>query len=375
MRTPNYVVPDHGIGAVHSIPTIDVDTALVTRLLDNAGADTADVQVTLLQRGEDLGFYVEHNGSILSTFPEEEALEYPELAHIAAANLTPEVTARAERFDEGGIALSLRLPLPGLCIPANEPPLEPWALLDGNGPRTVLYYQDAAERDVDDSMSLLVCIEFDKAGDVVASLGNGAVGRLDSRTVSEITPTLRNLERRGLAMVVRGYHAPAAGGAELTVNLNGVQELGAPQALSPVPYLPLAEAERLPELVSVGASTAASVGGAEHHEAQAPEVPAAPPVTAPDAQFKTDQDAAQAALAAESTPEPPSQAEQDEAERRAQLKHALHPICLTAGAILILLIIAGVIAISSQWVGDNSAYESPVAEAQAEVPAKSSPAE
>ena len=106
MRTPNYVVPDHGIGAVHSIPTIDVDTALVTRLLDNAGADTADVQVTLLQRGEDLGFYVEYNGSILSTFPEEEALEYPELAHIAAANLTPEVTARAERFDEGVVALS-----------------------------------------------------------------------------------------------------------------------------------------------------------------------------------------------------------------------------------------------------------------------------
>lgn len=379
MRTPNYVVPDHGIGAVHSIPTIDVDTALVTRLLDNAGADTADVQVTLLQRGEDLGFYVEYNGSILSTFPEEEALEYPELAHIAAANLTPEVTARAERFDEG-VALSLRLPLPGLCIPANEPPLEPWALLDGNGPRTVLYYQDAAERDVDDRMSLLVRIEFDKAGDVVASLGNGAVGRLDSRTASEITPTLRNLERRGLAMVVRGYHAPAADGAELTVNLSGVQELGAPQALSPVPYLPLAEAERLPELVSVGASTAASVGGAEHHEAQAPETPPAPPVTAPDAQFKTDQDAARAALAAESTPEPPSQAEQDEAERRAQLKHALHPICLTAGAILILLIIAGVIAISSQWVGDNSAmpapaYEPPVAEAQAEVPAESAQAE
>lgn len=379
MRTPNYVVPDHGIGAVHSIPTIDVDTALVTRLLDNAGADTTDVQVTLLQRGEDLGFYVQHNGSILSTFPEEEALEYPELAHIAAANLTPEVTARAERFDEGGVALSLRLPRPGLCIPANEPPLEPWALLEGNGPRTVLYYPDAAERDVDDCMSLLVRIEFDKAGDVVASLGNGAVGRLDSRTASEITPTLRNLERRGLAMAVRGYHAPAAGGAKLTVDLDGVQELGAPQALSPVPYLPLAEAERLPELVSVGASTAASIG-AEHHEAQTPEAPPAPPVTAPDAQFKADQDAAQAALAAESTPEAPSQAEQDEAERIAQLKHALHPICLTAGAILILLIVAGVIAISSQWVGDNNAmpapaYEPPVAEAQEEAPAESAPAE
>ena len=101
-------------------------------------------------------------------------------------------------------------------------------------------------------------------------------------------------------------------------------------------------------------------------------------MTAPDAQFKADQDAAQAALAAESTPEAPSQAEQDEAERIAQLKHALHPICLTAGAILILLIVAGVIAISSQWVGDNNAmpaYEPPVAEAQEEAPSESAPAE
>lgn len=360
MRTPNYVVPDHGLGAVRSIPTVDVDAALVRQLLEGAGAETADIQVTLLQHGEDLGFHVAHRDRILGTLPEAESLEYPELAHITAAGLTPEVTAQATKLDDGDVALHLRLPHPGLCIPANEPPSEPWALVQDGDPRTVLYYPDAAERDVDTRMSLLVRLGFDEAGDVIASLGNEGVGRLDSRTASELTPTLRNFERRGLVLVTRGYHAPTAQGAELTVNLGGAEELGAPQALSPIPFLPLAEAERLPELVPAGAADA--------HAEVAAEAPEAQPVATPSPQFKADDDAAAAALAAESTPDTPAEQE-DEEDKAAQMKKALHPACLTAGAILIVLIVAGVIAISSQWVGENSAMLAPavdqtVAEAQ-----------
>ena len=49
MQSPSYVVPDHGIGAVRSIPTCDVDQALVRNYLANARDGHADFQVTLLQ--------------------------------------------------------------------------------------------------------------------------------------------------------------------------------------------------------------------------------------------------------------------------------------------------------------------------------------
>ena len=429
MQTPNYVVPDHGIGAVRNIPTIDVDEALVTRYLEEAGTKTTDLQVTLLQRGEDFGFYVAYRSSILATMPEMEALEYPELAHIAAAGLTPEVTARAEQLVDGTVSLSLRLPRPGLCIPANEPPTEPWALIDGNGPRTVTYNADAQERNIKERMSLLVRLGFDEAGDVIACLGKGGVGRLDNRTASEITPTLRNLEQRGLIVTVRGYHAPTANGVELTVNLNGVHELGTPSVVSPVPFLPLAEAQRIPEFISGGAAGAAcgrtslasgdperranaqprelpvelaqpavalvpddapeptdpmtppppapehpvkpaadaqpvvadapAASGASTLVAGAPAAPAAPAAAAVvdsphHPQFKADDDARAAALAAESAPVEPAPAKQPEQEL-SPAKPTFHPACLTAGAVLVLLIVAGVIAISSQWVGESNA--------------------
>ncbi|CAM4211424.1 MULTISPECIES: hypothetical protein [Corynebacterium] len=415
MQSPNYVVPDHGIGAVRSIPTCDVDQALVRNYLANARDGHADFQVTLLQRGEDAGFYITADGNILGTMAEHDALEYQELAHITEAGLTPEVTARAESLADGTVNLTLRLPRPGLCIPANEPPTEPWALLDGTGPRVVSYLPDAAERDMDDRMSLLVRLGFDEAGDVIACLGKGGVGTLDPRTASEITPTLRNLEQRGLIVVVRGYHAPTANGVELTVNLSGVDETGTPNEVSPVPFLPLPEAQRIPELVAVGAPSEASCGrpslasgeltGGSTPLAPSPlldePAPAEPEVdpasrevaaatvakdtqdadepagavaastalidepeesvTEPDQprrrfpHFRADDDAEAAALAAEQTTDMPVAAVTEDTVKKPAAASRLHPACIAAGTLLILLTIAGVIAISTQWNDGNSA--------------------
>ncbi|MBL7284913.1 hypothetical protein FPH17_05355 [Corynebacterium godavarianum] len=415
MQSPNYVVPDHGIGAVRSIPTCDVDQALVRNYLANARDGHADFQVTLLQRGEDAGFYITADGNILGTMAEHDALEYQELAHITEAGLTPEVTARAESLADGTVNLTLRLPRPGLCIPANEPPTEPWALLDGTGPRVVSYLPDAAERDMDDRMSLLVRLGFDEAGDVIACLGKGGVGTLDPRTASEITPTLRNLEQRGLIVVVRGYHAPTANGVELTVNLSGVDETGPPSEVSPVPFLPLPEAQRIPEFATVGAPNGASCGrpslasgeltggstplapsplldepapaepevdpasrevaaatvAKDTQDADEPAgVVAAPTtligepeesVTEPDQprhrfpHFRADDDAEAAALAAEQTTDMPVTAVTEDTVKKPAAANRLHPACIAAGTLLILLTIAGVIAISTQWNGGNSA--------------------
>lgn len=418
MQSPSYVVPDHGIGAVRSIPTCDVDQALVRNYLANARDGHADFQVTLLQRGEDAGFYIAADGKILGAMAEHDALEYQELAHIAEAGLTPEVTARAESHAGGTVNLTLRLPRPGLCIPANEPPTEPWALLDGTSPRVVSYLPDAAERDMNDRMSLLVRLGFDEAGDVIACLGKGGVGTLDPRTASEITPTLRNLEQRGLIVVVRGYHAPTANGVELTVNLSGVDETGTPNEVSPVPFLPLPEAQRIPELVTVGAPNEASCGrpslasgeltGDSTPLAPSPlldePAPAEPEVdpasrevaaatVAKDAEdandaeepagavaasttligeseesvaepdqprrrfprFRADDDAEAAALVAEQTPDQPAAAVAEDTEKKPAAASRLHPACIAAGTLLILLTIAGVIAISTQWNSGNSA--------------------
>ncbi|AQQ14132.1 hypothetical protein CGLAU_00685 [Corynebacterium glaucum] len=283
------MIPDHGLGAVRSVSAIDLDRVIVAYLLESAGSKVIDLPATLLPRANSAGFVIESDNVVLGAVSTDDAREYPELYQIINTGLVPQVTVRATRLDAVNSELSVRLPRPGLLLPENQPPSEPWVFLEPGRPTDIVYDEDAPEALEMGRKHVLTTVGFDDAGDVVVRLDGNDVAHLDPATSAALEPTLRALERRGLTAVARGYHAPVGGQPQLTITVGpvDVDYVDEFPAISPLPGL---DALTRPGFLADPSVTSSF----------SPIKPVAEPVEVPsEHQYEADEEAAAAAFAAE----------------------------------------------------------------------------
>lgn len=212
-----FVVPHQGLGTVRALPARPKEPLLID----------ASLLPTTLHPNHG-GFDVVAEGAVLAHVTAADAAEYPELSWLLEQGLTPEVTARVT---DGQV--ELLLPRPGLCLPANQPPAQPWVFLGAGGPHEVELIAAAEQTE---PKHLLATVEFDDAGEVVVAVDGKVVGELNADVSSALTPTLRLLEERGLTAVARVYQTSTG----LCVNagpLDAELERGEIPVVSPVPPL------------------------------------------------------------------------------------------------------------------------------------------
>ena len=112
MPSSTYLIPHRGLGAVQALPIYDAQTK-----------ENREFTVTLAPR-PDGGLEV-RTDSTIGHITSADRAEYPEIDLLLRAGLTPAATAAPG--SDG--SLSLLLPRPGLCLPANNPPAGPWTML------------------------------------------------------------------------------------------------------------------------------------------------------------------------------------------------------------------------------------------------------
>ncbi|WP_311475759.1 hypothetical protein [uncultured Corynebacterium sp.] len=334
-----YVVPDHGLGAVRNIPVHEAEQEHIIHLLDSADMDVADLAALLIPRAEGGGFDIHFQDSVLGSMSASDAREYAELSWIVEASMIPQVTVRATRLADGSLQTVLRLPRPGLCIPTNQPPTEPWVFLDDTRTYDVSFLPDAQEAQevsVLDRKHYLLTLSAteDAAEDTVqVAIGDRAVGTLVGPVATALLPTLQSLSERGLLAVAHGYLAPLGGKPSLSVTVGPL----APDVLPPLsPIPPVQVHPRHPDTSAMSATTVIPVVRPEELEDSADAV------------------AKSAAAKADSEEFPAVETPADEKAPEAQPKknQPIHPmrwVAAVIGALLIALI--GSVAFSEQWSG------------------------
>ncbi|OIR44825.1 hypothetical protein [Corynebacterium sp. NML130628] len=345
-----YVVPDHGLGAVRNIPVQDAAQDHIIELLDAADTDVADLATLLIPRAESSGFDIHFQDAVLGSMSASDAREYAELSWIVEASMIPQVTVRATRLADGSLQTVLRLPRPGLCIPTNQPPTDPWVFLDDARTYDVSLLPDAHEaREVSmlDRKHYLLTLSAaeDAAEDTVqVAIGDRAVGTLAGPVATALLPTLRSLQDRGLLAVAHGYLAPLGGKPSLSVTASPL----APDELPPLsPIPPVQVHPRHPDTSSMSATTVI-------------------PVVRPE-ELDTSADAVAKSAAAEADSEefPAVEAPADKNTTQVQPKKddPIHPMRWVAAAVGALLIaLLGSLAFSEQWSGSPDTVSTYVTE-------------
>ena len=334
-----YVVPDHGIGAVRNIPVQDAAQDHITKLLDSAGVDVADLAALLIPRAEGGGFDIHFQDSVLGEMSASDAREYAELSWIVEASMIPQVTVRATRLADGSLQAVLRLPRPGLCIPTNQPPAEPWVFLDDTRTYDVSLLPDAREAQEVSALDrkhylLTLSAAEDAAEDTVqVAVGDRSVGTLAGPVATALLPTLRSLHERGLLAVAHGYLAPLGGKPSLSVTVGPL----APDELPPLsPIPPVQVHPRHPDTSSTSVTTVIPVVRPEELGTSADAV-------AESAAAEADSQEFPAVKAPEDKKPPAAQPKKDEPI------HPMRWVAAVVGALLIALL--GSLAFSEQWSG------------------------
>lgn len=290
-----FVVPDHGLGAIRSIPAHEVDAAVLEAHLRSTTADAADLAATIRPGAGDAGLRVFFKDAQIGTMAPADAREYPELGEILAAGQWPLVTARVRRAGSnaragvgtaddtrvgtaGAILLELRLPAPGLVIPANHGPEGPWAFLEPGAELAVDYLPGARHANAPHELQYLATLGFDAAGEVAVCIDGEKVGYLDLDAGAKLAPTLRSFERRGVAAVARAFHDPTGVEPTLTVTAGPVDcaRLPAVNPLQPLEHArsagqgSTAHAAAQPASTGAPAESAAAQHANAHHAAARP---------------------------------------------------------------------------------------------------------
>ncbi|MEX3507463.1 hypothetical protein VVR85_08545 [Corynebacterium sp. LK2590] len=124
-----YAVPFRGFGTTRKLPVQGVSPEVFTDLLSSRSDRLVDC--TLSARAAGTGFDVLVDDLVIGQLAPEFANAYSELAWVLEAGLSPLVTAEVRLTDDWP-EFSLLLPRPGLCVPVNNPPATPWAMLPGS---------------------------------------------------------------------------------------------------------------------------------------------------------------------------------------------------------------------------------------------------
>ena len=190
MPSSTYLIPHRGLGAVQALPVYGAQTK-----------ENQEFTVTLAPR-EDGGLEV-RTDSPIGHITSADRAEYPEIDLLFRAGLTPAATAAPQ--PDG--SLSLLLPRPGLCLPANNPPAGPWTMLGYAPPINITELPTDLDIPAHARMHVLVTLSPSTTGSGAdAYLGPQWVGRLDGVDVAKQGTTLAH-----------AYHAPRSTGRVLSI--------------------------------------------------------------------------------------------------------------------------------------------------------------
>lgn len=224
-----YVVPDHGLGAVRSIPAERVNTEFVNEVIESVEAESVDLQVELGLSTETDGFQALFNEEVIADFSEETRNEYNELEWIMAAGLTPQVTVRVNAPADEAPTLDMRVPNPELCLPYNPPPTSPWIMLPEGPTHSVDLYPDALENEMHEELHLLVslhpCPEASEDNPSLETRISGRpVGVLRGPALPALLAAVATVEARGVVPIVRAFLSPVDDVPTLNVSAAGVAD-------------------------------------------------------------------------------------------------------------------------------------------------------
>jgi len=241
----SYYIPHHGFGAIQSIPvhpTSDAPNTNTTTFINLTPG--TELRVILRPQADGtLGVFesspsdstdpaalpenadtTRQMNTPLGTISPADRAEYPELELILSAGLYPAATAQVQ---ESGLVL--RLPRPGLCLPANNPPTTEWVLL-GHGPMLRVH-------DIDDDSGLLPTGRAHLLVTLKAAprsndtdqptslkpepginiyLGNHFLAPLGDAPSALLT-TVHHNEEGGVTTLARAFHSPRQGHRELDI--------------------------------------------------------------------------------------------------------------------------------------------------------------
>ncbi|APT85959.1 hypothetical protein [Corynebacterium flavescens] len=231
----SYYIPHHGFGAIQSIPVHPTSDAPTNKTLTidaaTSGVPGTEFTVTLRpQENGTLGVFASTpktnapTNTLLGTISPADRAEYPELDLILNAGLYPTATARVQ---ESGLVL--RLPRPGLCLPANNPPSSQWVLL-GHGPLLRVHnIVDSSGILPDGRAHLLVTLKSASKGKdedttndertkpgIGIYLGNHFLAPLGDAPSTLLT-TVRHNEDEGITTLAHAFHSPRHGHRELDI--------------------------------------------------------------------------------------------------------------------------------------------------------------
>lgn len=211
MKSTNYMVPDHGFGNVNNIPIQEVTPDFLVDLMEKTGTDQPEIKVNLSGSSKE-GFRVRYQDTTIGHLEKSDVSAYTELDWIIDAGLHPLVTARITMVEMDGEqwpSFDVQLPAPGLCVPANNPPAERWALLPGSTPATITNFQPKMDVFPEEAAHFLVTLHARRflSHRAVAVLVDGvqiaSLGREDTRRLAD---TVLEYQQNSLLVVAHAYY-------------------------------------------------------------------------------------------------------------------------------------------------------------------------
>ena len=211
MKSANYMVPDHGFGNANYIPIQEVNPDFLVDLMEKAGTDQPEIKVNLSGSSKE-GFRVRYQDTTIGHLEKSDVSAYTELDWIIDAGLHPLVTARIAMVEMDGErwpSFDVQLPAPGLCVPANNPPAERWALLPGSTPATITNFQPKMDVFPEEAQHFLVTLRARRflRHRAVAVLVDGVqIASLDREDTRRLADTVLEYQQNGLLAVARAYY-------------------------------------------------------------------------------------------------------------------------------------------------------------------------
>ncbi|HAT1181599.1 hypothetical protein [Corynebacterium striatum] len=202
MTSPLYPIPHLGLGAVQSLPVWDAATA----------PSDPEKQLVSLTRLTNGGWDVMSGEEKLGSIAARDAAEYPEIELLFDAGLTPAVTFRH------GTQPAILLPRPGLCLPANNPPSSPWAILDYAPAISVHDIPDDVDIPHYGRIHLLVTLRTTESDphSISAYLGPQFIATLDDAP-AYLSAIITENAADGLTTLAHAYHYPRQNGRVLNI--------------------------------------------------------------------------------------------------------------------------------------------------------------
>ncbi|WP_448853092.1 hypothetical protein [Corynebacterium frankenforstense] len=212
MNRPLYPLPLVTAGGGARVPVDAASQGVLLSLL--GGTDPAGERLHLTRDEYQGGLIVHHGPARIGRLPQSVLETYPQLGHLLNQGLSPAPgVAVTPEPGSGRLTAELLLPAPGLVMPANSAPEEPWALLPEGTRRAVVTAAGEGtgplERVVP-AQFLAVLRVLD--GTVVAAVDDHVVGPLSAADSAAVRDLVDHYSALGLVPVARFYIYDAAPG-------------------------------------------------------------------------------------------------------------------------------------------------------------------